>query len=61
MNAMKVIVRITNLMRGANRTLAHPKLPSFSSEVDSTYGNMRLHSETRWLSVLAAFFDSRKE
>lgn len=64
MNAMKVAVRITNLIRGGNRALTHRKFREFLSEIDATYGDLLLHSEIRWLSAgqcLQRFFALRKE
>ncbi|XP_074105376.1 LOW QUALITY PROTEIN: general transcription factor II-I repeat domain-containing protein 2-like [Cotesia typhae] len=51
MNAMKVVIRITNLIRGGNRSLTHRKFRDFLCEIDANYGDLLLHSEIRWLSA----------
>ncbi|CAG9574819.1 unnamed protein product [Danaus chrysippus] len=64
MNAMKVVIRITNLIRGGNRSLTHRKFRDFLCEIDANYGDLLLHSEIRWLSAgqcLQRFFALRKE
>lgn len=64
MNAMKIVVKITNLIRGGNKALSHRKFRNFLTEIDATYGDLLLHSEIRWLSAgqcLQRFFDLRKD
>jgi hypothetical protein len=63
-NCMKVVVTITNLIRGSNRSLSHRKFRSFSEEIDDSYGDLLLHSQIRWLNVekcLERFFALRRE
>jgi hypothetical protein len=45
---MKVVVKITNIIRGGggNRSLSHRKFRSFLEEIDASYGNLLLHSQT---------------
>ncbi|XP_059570183.1 general transcription factor II-I repeat domain-containing protein 2B isoform X2 [Alligator mississippiensis] len=62
--AMKVVMKVTNLIRGGNRSLLQRKFCSFLEEMQSVYGDLPLHSEIRWLSagkVLVMFFALRKE
>lgn len=64
MNVMKVVVKITNIIRGGNRALTHRKFRDFLAEVDATYGDLLLHTDIRWLSAgkcLQRFFALRKE
>lgn len=63
-NVMKVVVKITNIIRGGNRALTHRKFRDFLAEVDATYGDLLLHTDIRWLSAgncLQRFFSLRKE
>jgi hypothetical protein len=50
-NCMKVVVKITNLIRGGNRSLSHHKFRSFLEEIYALYGDLFLHSQIRWLSA----------
>jgi hypothetical protein len=50
-NCMKVVVKITNLIRGGNSLLSHHKFRSFLEEIDASYGDFLLHSHIRWLSA----------
>lgn len=64
MNVMKVVVKITNIIRGGNRALTHKKFRDILAEVDATYGDLLLHTDIRWLSAgncLQRFFALRKE
>nr|XP_012217172.1 PREDICTED: general transcription factor II-I repeat domain-containing protein 2A-like [Linepithema humile] len=64
LSAMKIVTKITNLIRGGNRSLSHRKWKTFLEEVDAEYGDLLLHSEIRWLSAgkcLVRFFALRKE
>jgi hypothetical protein len=61
---MKVVVKITNLIRGGNKSLSHRKFRSFLEEIDASYGDLLLHSQIRWLSAgecLKRFFALRRE
>lgn len=63
-NAMKVAVKVTNIIRGGNRSLTHRKFRDFLREMDAAYGDLLLHSDVRWLSAgkcLKRFFAIRKE
>lgn len=63
-NAMKMIVKITNIIRGGNRSLTHCKFRDFLSEMDAAYGDLLLYSNIRWLSAgkcLECFFAIQKE
>jgi hypothetical protein len=48
-NCMKVTVKITNLIRGGNRSLSHCKFHSFLEGTDASYRDLLLHSQIRWL------------
>jgi hypothetical protein len=50
-NSVKVVVKITILIRGGNRALSHSKFRSFLEEIDASYGNLLLHSQIQWLSA----------
>ncbi|XP_059573054.1 general transcription factor II-I repeat domain-containing protein 2A-like [Alligator mississippiensis] len=62
--AMKVVVKVTSLICGGNKSLLNSKFHSFLEEMQSVYGDLPLDSEIRWLSagkVLIKFFALRKE
>ncbi|XP_018376582.1 PREDICTED: SCAN domain-containing protein 3-like [Trachymyrmex cornetzi] len=64
LSVMKDVTKITNIIRGGNRSLSHRKLKAFLEEVDAEYRDIPLHSEVRWLSAgkcLVRFFALRKE
>ncbi|XP_018378521.1 PREDICTED: general transcription factor II-I repeat domain-containing protein 2-like, partial [Trachymyrmex cornetzi] len=54
-SVMKDVTKITNIIRGGNRSLSHRKLKAFLEEVDVEYRDVLLHSEVRWLSAELAF------
>jgi hypothetical protein len=61
---MKTVVRITNLIRGGNKAISHRKFREFLQQIESSYGDLLLHSEARWLSAgkyLERFFALRSE
>ena len=61
---MDLVTKVTNLIRGGNRSLNHRKFVSFLEEMDTDYGDLQLHTEIRWLSrgkCLERFFALRKE
>jgi hypothetical protein len=61
---MKVVVRITNLIRRGNRSLSHRKFLSFLEEINASYRDLLLHSQIRWLSAgkcLERFFVLKRE
>ena len=64
-DAMKVVVRIINLIRGGNRAHRHSKFITFLEELDSEIKDLSLHTDVRWLSAggkcLKQFFSLRKE
>ncbi|CAH2087215.1 unnamed protein product [Euphydryas editha] len=45
MNAMKIVVKVTNLIRGGNKALSRRKFRNFFTEIDAAYGDLLLHSE----------------
>ncbi|PNF29048.1 hypothetical protein B7P43_G14049 [Cryptotermes secundus] len=47
---MATVTKITNLIRGGNRSLTHRKFLTLLEEMDSAYGDLLLHTEVRWLS-----------
>jgi hypothetical protein len=61
---MTTVTKITNLIRGGNRSLTHRKFLTLLEEMDSAYGDLLLHTEIRWLSrgkCLVRFFELRHE
>lgn len=63
-STMKLVTKITNLIRGGNKSLSHRKFQAFLQEVNAAYGDLLLHCEVRWLSAgkcLNRFFAIRKE
>ena len=61
---MDVVTKVTNLIRGGNRSLNHRKFVSFLDELETEYGDLLLHTEVRWLSrgkCLERFFSLRDE
>jgi hypothetical protein len=63
-NCKKVVLKITSLVRGGNKSLSHSKFRSFLEEIDASYGDLLLHSQIRWLSAekcLDRFFALRRE
>ncbi|PNF19633.1 hypothetical protein B7P43_G01086 [Cryptotermes secundus] len=61
---MANVTKITNLIRGGNRSLTHRKFLTLLEEMDSAYGDLLLHAEVRWLSrgkCLVRFFELRHE
>ncbi|XP_022165780.1 protein FAM200A-like [Myzus persicae] len=63
-NIMNTVFKITNLIRGGNRSLNHHNFIKYLEELDCEYGDLLLHTDVRWLSrgkCLERFFDLRKE
>lgn len=63
-DVMDKVCKITNLIRGGNRSLTHRKFKTFLDELQTEYGDLLLHSNIRWLSAgkcLVRFFKLRKE
>ncbi|GLV33430.1 hypothetical protein CBL_20169 [Carabus blaptoides fortunei] len=63
-DVMDKVCKITNLIRGGNRSLTHRKFKTFLDELQAAYGDLLLHSNIRWLSAgkcLKRFFTLRKE
>ncbi|PNF18081.1 hypothetical protein B7P43_G03330 [Cryptotermes secundus] len=61
---MATVTKITNLIRGGNRSLTHRKFLTLLEEMDSAYGDLLLHTEVRWLSrgkCQVRFFELRHE
>ena len=64
MNAMTVVVKITNFIRGGNNSLSHRLFKDFLKECQAAYPDLPLHCDVRWLSAgkcLKRFFAIRKE
>ncbi|KAG5870606.1 hypothetical protein JTB14_017823 [Gonioctena quinquepunctata] len=64
MNIMKVVVEMTDIIRGGNRALTHRKFCDFLAEVDAANGDLLLNTDIRWLSAgncSQRFFALRKE
>lgn len=64
MNAMAVVVKITNFIRGGSNSLCHRMFKVFLKECQAAYSHLPLHCDVRWLSAgkcLKQFFAIRKE
>ena len=62
-NVMRIVLKVTNLIRGGNKSLSHRKFKLFLVEMECPCGDLLLHCETRWLSAgkcLARFFALRR-
>ncbi|XP_046142970.1 general transcription factor II-I repeat domain-containing protein 2A-like [Osmia bicornis bicornis] len=63
-NAMAVVIKITNLIRGGSSSLSHRLFKVFLQECQAAYSDLPLHCDVRWLSAgkcLKQFFAIRKE
>jgi hypothetical protein len=63
-NCMKLVVKITSLIRGGNRSHSYRKFRSFLEETDASHGDMLLNSHIRWLGAgkcVELFFALRRE
>lgn len=61
---MKIVTKVTNLIRGGNRALSHRKFQQFLEDVNASYKDLLLHSDIHWLSAeksLQRFFALRKD
>lgn len=59
---MKIVTKITNLIRGGNRARSHRKFQNFLEEMNASYGDLHLYSDVRWLNAartLQRFFNLR--
>jgi hypothetical protein len=54
-NCMKVVLKITSLIRGGNRLFSHSKFRSFLEKIDASYRDFLLHSQIRWLNAGKCF------
>jgi hypothetical protein len=48
-SVIKTVVKVTNLIRDANKSLSHRKFQAFLEERDTRYSDLLLHSKVRWL------------
>lgn len=58
------MAKVTNLIRGGNRSHSHRRFMTFLDEVDAAYGDLQMHTEVRWMSqgkCLERFFALRSE
>uniref|UniRef100_A0A3Q3ISJ2 SPIN-DOC-like zinc-finger domain-containing protein n=1 Tax=Monopterus albus TaxID=43700 RepID=A0A3Q3ISJ2_MONAL len=63
-HVMDLVTKITNLIRGGNRSLSHRRLTAFLDDVDAAYGDLQMHTDIRWMSrgkCLERFFALRSE
>ncbi|XP_063075907.1 general transcription factor II-I repeat domain-containing protein 2A-like [Engraulis encrasicolus] len=63
-HVMELVTKVTNLIRGGNRSLSHRRFITFLDEVDAEYGDLQLHTDIRWMSrgkCLERFFALRSE
>lgn len=49
-NTMAIVIKVTNIIRGGNKSLIHRKFISLLEELNTAYGDLLLHTEIRWLS-----------
>ncbi|XP_060883443.1 general transcription factor II-I repeat domain-containing protein 2A-like [Labrus mixtus] len=49
-HVMDLVTKVTNLIRGGNRSLNHKKFRAFLDEVSAAYGDLQMHTEIRWMS-----------
>ena len=60
---MKLVTKVTNLVRGGNRSLTDRKLQAFLKEHNAEFNDLLLYTEVRWLSAakcLQCFLALRK-
>uniref|UniRef100_A0A3Q2PF54 HAT C-terminal dimerisation domain-containing protein n=1 Tax=Fundulus heteroclitus TaxID=8078 RepID=A0A3Q2PF54_FUNHE len=63
-HVMDLVTKVTNIIRGGNRSLCHRRFITFLDEVDAEYGDLQLHTDIRWMSrekCLERFFALRSE
>ncbi|KAK7134501.1 hypothetical protein R3I93_017809 [Phoxinus phoxinus] len=63
-HVMDLVTKVTNLIRGGNRSLSHRRFVAFLDEVSAAYGDLQMHTEIRWMSrgkCLERFFALRTE
>lgn len=63
-DAMKLVISITNFIKGGHKALCHRQFKIFLQEVNAVYKDLPLHCDVRWLSAgkcLQYFFSLRKE
>lgn len=63
-NAMQMVTKIINFIKGGNKFLSHRKFQQFLAEHNAVYTDVPLYCEVRWLSAgkcLEKFFAIRKE
>ena len=49
--AMKLVISITNFIKGGHKSLRHRQFKNFLEEVDAVYKDLPLHCDVRWLSA----------
>lgn len=50
-DALKTMIKITNLLRGGHHSLTHRQLKPSLSEIETEYNNLLLVATSRWLSA----------
>lgn len=63
-HVMDLVTKVTNFIRGGNRSLCHRRFITSLDEVDAEYGDLQLHTEIRWMNhgtCLERFFVLRSE
>lgn len=61
---MKIVMKVTNLIRSTNNAFTRKKFKNFLQEISATYEGPSLHTDIRWLSSvnrLSRFFSLRNE
>ncbi|XP_072389291.1 general transcription factor II-I repeat domain-containing protein 2A-like [Diabrotica undecimpunctata] len=59
----QTVIKITNMIRGGNRSLLHRQLKQFLVETEAEYGDLLMYNHVRWLSAgkcMERFFAIRK-
>uniref|UniRef100_A0A3Q3FDJ6 SPIN-DOC-like zinc-finger domain-containing protein n=1 Tax=Labrus bergylta TaxID=56723 RepID=A0A3Q3FDJ6_9LABR len=49
-HVMDLVTKVTNLIRGGNRSLNHKTFVAILDEVSAVYGDLQMHTEVRWMS-----------
>uniref|UniRef100_A0A3B1JTT5 SPIN-DOC-like zinc-finger domain-containing protein n=1 Tax=Astyanax mexicanus TaxID=7994 RepID=A0A3B1JTT5_ASTMX len=57
-HVMDLVTKVTNIIRGGNRSLCHRRFITFLDEVDAEYGDLQLHTDIRWMSRIPVFLEN---
>lgn len=45
-HVMDLVTKVTNLIRGGNRSLSHRRFIAFLDELDAAYGDLQMYTES---------------